>query len=93
MSPSTPRFFRDRDGRVVIGQLPNVPLIGWLVLRVAAWLIPPGHAERLCDAFADGFMFTWAYLELARGDSPFRRVLGAVVLAWFGFKIWSGTAP
>jgi hypothetical protein len=85
-----PRFFRDRDGHVVVAQPPNVPLIGWLVLRVAAWALPPGFAERLCDAFADGFMFTWAYLELAHGDSPFRRTLGAVVLSWFVVKVSPG---
>lgn len=90
MPKSAPRFFRNRDGRVVMAQPPNVPLIGWLLLRVAAWALPPGLAERLCDAFADGFVFTWAYLEIAHGDSPFRRTLGAIVLAWFAFKVWSG---
>lgn len=90
MPSSSRRFFRNRDGRVVIGQPPNAPLIGWLVLRVAAWMLPPGVAARLCDAFADGFMFTWGWLELAHGESPFRRTLGALVLGWFAVRVWPG---
>lgn len=90
MSKSLSRFFRNREGRVVVGQAPNAPLIGWLVLRVAAWVLPPGITQRLCDAFADGFMFTWGWLELVHGDSPFRRALGAAVLVWFGLRVLPG---
>lgn len=92
MPRSLPRFFRAHDGRVVIFQSPNAPLIGWLVLRCAAWVLPPGSAGRLCDAFADGFMFAWAWLEISRGDSPFRRALGVVVLAGFAAKAWLDAA-
>lgn len=92
MPSSLPRYFRNRDGRVVIVQSPNAPLLGWLVLRGAAWAFPPGIAERLCTAFADGFMFTWAWLEMTRGDSPFRRALGVAVIAWFGLRIWISAA-
>ena len=76
------RFFSDRDGDLVIGQVPNIPIIGWLVLMVAAALTPDAEVSAVLSFFSAAFLFTWAYLELAQGDSPFRRVLGAGVLGY-----------
>ena len=71
-------FFTDRTtGRVVVAQWPNAPLWLWIVATIAwrltglAWLTWPARAGLL----------VWALLELTRGNSPFRRVLGAVVTA------------
>jgi len=79
-------FFRDREGRIVIAQTPNLPLIGWAILWLAAFLAPPGPWERLCWLFGFGFLFTWAYLELTDGANPFRRCLGGGVL--LGLVAW-----
>ncbi|MFD1846131.1 hypothetical protein [Arthrobacter flavus] len=76
------RFFSDRDGNLVIGQFPNIPIIGWLVLMVAAALTPDPGVSAVLAFFSAAFLFTWAYLELAQGDSPFRRVLGAGALIY-----------
>ncbi len=76
------RFFSDRDGNLVIGQVPNIPIIGWLVLMVAAALAPDPDISATFSFFSAAFLFTWAYLELAQGDSPFRRVLGAGALIY-----------
>lgn len=72
------RLFRDRDGKLVIAQRPNLPLVGWaaaLVTRRFIW-----HNAGL-GLLARAFLFTWAYLELTDGDSYFRQFLGAVVVA------------
>lgn len=75
------RFVSDRDGRVVIAQPPNVPISGWAITGLVAWLLPDGKLQALLSFFSGAFLFLWAYLELTDGDSPFRRVLGGVVLA------------
>lgn len=75
------RFFSDRHGRIVVAQWPNAPLLAWAGLSVAS------HASRggwsgYFGLFATAALVTWAWLEISQGDSPFRRVLGGVVLAW-----------
>ncbi|HEV7192164.1 MAG TPA: hypothetical protein VGN35_03085 [Jatrophihabitantaceae bacterium] len=73
------RFFRDRDGCVVLAQWPNPALIAWLVLLIAA-KVWASHADVLRAAGA-GALIAWAADEALRGVNPFRRLLGAVVLA------------
>ncbi|MFZ5656672.1 MAG: hypothetical protein ACOY37_06385 [Pseudomonadota bacterium] len=82
------RFVSDRGGRVVIAQWPNLPAVAALALAGAAGLTG-GHARETLAFFAGAFLVTWSYLEIRCGDSPFRRVLGAVVLAAFAaWKSW-----
>jgi hypothetical protein len=72
-------WFTDRTtGRVVIAQFPNAPLWAWIVATVAHRLT----GWELLRWLATGSLVLWALLELARGASPFRRVLGAAVLGW-----------
>lgn len=80
-------FFTDSDGRVVVGQWPNVPLIIWLGSALLNRVIEsPGLSSALTFlAFSAGGY--WAVLELARGDSPFRRTLGAVVLSVLAYGL------
>ncbi|MGF7228576.1 MAG: hypothetical protein ACQR33_01175 [Candidatus Saccharibacteria bacterium] len=73
------KCIRDKNNRVVIWQLPNIPIIGWFVCAIAARLF---HAKHIHMGFADlstAFLFVWAYLEIAQGASYFRRLLGFVV--------------
>ena len=76
------RFFRNPDsGDVVVAQMPNIPL--WLFLAATAaqaLLHPKGAAGTGISIVAGVSLAVWAVLEIARGDSPFRRVLGAIVL-------------
>ena len=74
------------DGRVVIAQPPNVPIVGWAATGLAALFAPDGRLHATLSFFSVALLFTWAYLELTRGDSPIRRVMGATVLA--GMVIW-----
>ena len=78
-------FFKDNKGRVVIWQAPNVPILGWLVTRALSFVVE-GRLHAGLDRLGQAFLFVWAFLELTKGDSPFRRVLGAVVLA---AVVWS----
>jgi len=75
------RFWRDANGKVVVAQVPNVPLVGWLLFTGLSWF-PGAEGWKNGTSFASSaFLFTWAYLELTHGASYFRRLLGLVVLA------------
>lgn len=75
-------FFRNREtGDVVVAQLPNVPL--WIFLAATAvrlLLSPDGVLGSAVAVVGTAGLAVWAVMELARGDSPFRRTLGGVVL-------------
>ena len=75
------KFWRDADGKVVLGQIPNLPLIGWLVFAVRAWISGASHWRSAAGFISSAFLFTWAYLELTQGANYFRRLVGLVVLA------------
>ena len=76
------RFFRNpKSGDVVVAQMPNIPL--WLFLAATAaraLLHPKGTAGTGISIVAGVSLAVWAVLEIARGESPFRRVLGTIVL-------------
>ncbi len=73
-------FWRDREGRVVLMQAPNPPLLAWIAFRVAALVISSGRAHDGLAFLASASLFTWAYLELTDGATGFRRTLGGLVM-------------
>ena len=75
-------LFRDRrTGRVVIAQWPNLPLSLFLAATAIRLLAhPAGTAATVLNAAAALTLTWWAVDEVARGLSPFRRALGALVL-------------
>lgn len=73
-------WFRSKDGRLTLWQPPNPALCVWLVSLVLGWLdLSPSHATAV-SGIRHGALLVWALDEVVRGASPFRRVLGAVVL-------------
>ena len=76
------RFFRNpRTGELVIAQMPNAPL--WIFIVAAgirAVAHPHGAVGTVVSVAAGVSLAVWAVLEILRGESPFRRVLGAGVL-------------
>lgn len=76
------RFFRDRrTGRVVVAQRPNLPLALFLVAKVVDLVLrPDGSVGTVLSVVAGLALAWWSIGEIASGASPFRRVLGAVVL-------------
>ena len=67
---------------MILAQWPNPALVVWLVTVVVGWTGVLG-ADRTASlhALGGGALVAWALDELARGASPTRRVIGAVVLA------------
>jgi hypothetical protein len=76
-------FFTDPDtGKLVVAQWPNPSLAIYLVATAVRSLAhPEGTAGTALTVVGTTAILWWSVLEIARGDSPFRRVLGAAVLA------------
>ena len=72
-------FFKDKSGKIVVAQLPNPPLIAFLVFRFLQ-MVASGTLQQMASVVAFGSLFTWAWLELFQGENYFRRLLGIVVL-------------
>jgi hypothetical protein len=73
-------FIRDKHGRIMVWQTPNLPLAGWLLCMIAARFIHPGQIRTTLEFISTAALFTWAYLEITQGASYFRRTLGLLVL-------------
>ena len=74
-------WFRSSDGSPTLWQLPNPALCVWLVTLVLGWLdLSAAHATAV-DGIRHGALLVWSLDEVVRGASPFRRTLGAVILA------------
>ncbi len=76
-------LFTDRtNGRIVIGQRPNLAL--WIVLASLAvgTIAERGSARTAVDVVGVVSLFLWAIDEVLCGANPWRRILGVVVLLW-----------
>lgn len=74
------KFFKDKHGKWAVWQTPNALLVTWFGAMVLASILTGGRLDRLVEAVAFGALFAWAWTEMLKGDSYFRRVLGFVVL-------------
>jgi hypothetical protein len=74
-------WFRSSDGRLTLWQLPNPALCVWLVALVLGRCHLSAAHLTVIDGVRRGALVVWALDEVVRGASPFRRILGAVVLA------------
>ena len=70
------------DGRIVIVQWPNLPLWAFIAAVAFRWLVhPSGLGGTITSGAATVALLVWAAIEIGWGVNPFRRALGAVVLA------------
>lgn len=74
------RTFRNSEGKIVIAQMPNLPLIVGLAALVLQYTLPSGKLQTGADLVAFGALFTWAWQEVFAGVNYFRRALGLIVL-------------
>ncbi len=79
-------FFRNaKTGRLVVAQFPNPPLWVFAAATLLRWS-PYGAHDSELRWIASGALIVWGLDELVRGDAPWRRLLGAVVLGW---QLWN----
>jgi hypothetical protein len=74
------KFFRDKNSHIVVWQTPNVLLATWIILKLAIYLTGSGRLKSGLEFISSAALFAWAYLELTKGVSNFRRLLGLIVL-------------
>ncbi|MCC3275655.1 MULTISPECIES: hypothetical protein [unclassified Arthrobacter] len=77
---ASPNFFTDKFGRQTVFEVPNAPLIGWGVFGLASLMaLTPRNAD-LFKTLSKGSLVLWALGEALRGQSGFRRSVGAATL-------------
>jgi hypothetical protein len=74
------RTFRDREGNIVIAQMPNLPILIGLTAILLKFLLPSGNLQTAFSLIGFGALFTWAWQELFDGVNYFRRALGLIGL-------------
>ena len=74
-------WFRSSDGRLAVAQFPNPALWVWIGAVLLGQLDLSDTREGAVDGIRRGALVVWAIDEVVRGASPFRRLLGALVLA------------
>lgn len=74
------RIFRDSEGRIVIAQPPNLPVLVGVAATFLQFILPGGKIQIAFELIAFGALFTWAWLELFQGVNYFRRSLGLIAL-------------
>ncbi len=74
------KVFKDKDGNVVIWQMPNIPLATWIITTILSKIFSSGKPFDLFKAVSFGALFTWALMELLTSVNYFRRLLGLAVL-------------
>jgi hypothetical protein len=74
------QVFRDRHGKIVMAQMPNLPLIVWIAASLLKLIFSTGRLNMGLELIAFGTLFTWAWGELFQGVNYFRRALGLIVL-------------
>lgn len=81
-------FFADKNGKMVLAQKPNVPLLAWAVLLLLSKLLPPGGWQSWAGYISTASLVIWAVLEVGWGVTPFRRTLGTVVLGIVALRVF-----
>ena len=73
-------IFKDKNGKVIIAQKPNLPIIVWFFSFILSKLPIHPTLIHLTEAISFGAIFTWAWMEIFSGVNTFRRILGVIVI-------------
>lgn len=73
-------FCKDDSGELTLVQAPNIYLIGWAIFLVLSKVAQEASLQRTFSVLSLILLGVWALLEMFRGDSNFRRLLGAGVI-------------
>jgi len=74
------QVFRDDEGKIVLGQPPNLLIVVWITVTLLKMIFATGQINTGLEVIAFGTLFTWAWEELFQGVNYFRRALGFIVL-------------
>jgi hypothetical protein len=74
------KFWKDKYGRTVVWQRPNLLIIVWAITAFFALFLELGTVERIFYYISYTLLMIWALLEIFQGANYFRRLLGISVL-------------
>ena len=72
------KFWKDKDGHVVLIQAPNVWIILWFVAEVVSLMGSSKNIANIGHIFAIIALGVWSLLELFKGVNYFRRTIGFI---------------
>jgi hypothetical protein len=61
------QVFCDRNGKIVMAQMPNLPLVIWIAACILQMTFSTGRLNMGLELIAFGSLFTWAWEELFQG--------------------------
>lgn len=73
------KFWKDKDGNVIVWQRPNWWLLGWALITIVS-LFLNGTLSNILWYVALVVLAIWSLLEIFKGVNYLRRTLGVVVL-------------
>lgn len=74
-------LFKDKHGKVVVFQSPNIPIGLWFICTIfAKFTNASSTLHHILETVGFGALFTWAWLEIFQGTTYFRRILGGLIL-------------
>ncbi len=80
------KFVTDDRGKTAILQKPNFLLTLWFITLLIDRYSKSMNVKSVLDVVSFASLSAWIILEVTEGSSPFRRVLGAVILAYLIIK-------
>lgn len=74
------KFFTDKNGNIILAQKPNTPILIWTVATIVKRFVNTSALYAVIDSIGTIFIVVWSVMEIATGDTLFRRALGFTVL-------------
>jgi hypothetical protein len=75
------KTWKDKDGRTVLWQTPNMWLLSWLVFTTVSLFIS-GRTADLLSRLGSAALIVWALLEIFKGVNYFRRGMGLLIFVF-----------
>ena len=73
--------FFSKEGKLVIIQCPNLPLLLWFITMIISNLLKEGEVKSVFSWISLASLIIWSILEIIFGVNYFRRCLGLLILA------------
>jgi hypothetical protein len=83
-------LFRCKDGKYVVFQFPNLPLMVAIFAYGLRLIIPAQPYNNLLNVLFNTALIIWAILEVLWGINLFRRLFGAIILGFVLFGLIIG---
>ncbi|MCA9387109.1 hypothetical protein KC669_03685 [Candidatus Dojkabacteria bacterium] len=74
------KCFRDSEGKIVLIQIPNLPLLLGILFLVLDFVFLDSVDSFMFYQLGKVFLFVWAYIEASEGINYFRKFIGLVAM-------------